>query len=91
MVCDSVARKLRSSDFDFDYIFGLDRGHVSYLRSRAPRGCKAQIQLFGAVDDNKDVDDPYYGDHDGFYESFTQCDRYSRKFLATLGFNVSKA
>lgn len=89
MVCDSQARKLRSTDFDtFDYIFGMDSGHVRYLKSRAPRGCKAQIQLFGAVDDNGEVEDPYYGYSSDFETAYEQCDRYSRKFLQSLGFQA---
>lgn len=86
VVCESRARKLRSSDFDeFDYIFGMDAGHVRSLRSRAPAKSKAKIQLFGAVDDNQDVEDPYYGEMSDFEVAFEQCDRYSRKFLQSLG------
>ncbi|KDN44690.1 phosphotyrosine protein phosphatases I [Tilletiaria anomala UBC 951] len=48
--CVSRARRLKERDFEeFDYIFGMDSGHVNHLKARKPRNSKAKIMLFGDV------------------------------------------
>jgi protein-tyrosine phosphatase len=69
-----VARKVLSADLDgFDLIFGMDSGHVAFLRDMASPAHTEKIHLFlnyaGDVPDwhkGSDVPDPYYGDIQGF-------------------------
>jgi low molecular weight phosphotyrosine protein phosphatase len=47
----------------------------------------AHVMLFGAFGGkrgNEIVDDPYYGEHDGFEVAYGQVDRFSKNFLAWL-------
>jgi low molecular weight phosphotyrosine protein phosphatase len=47
----------------------------------------AHVMLFGAFGGKKAdeiVDDPYYGEHDGFEIAYEQVDRFSRNFLEWL-------
>jgi protein-tyrosine phosphatase len=64
------ARKVAPGDFyDFDLILALDYKHLQFLRRMSPDNPKAQTELFlefaGSLRE-KEVPDPYYGDHHHF-------------------------
>ncbi|ETS59662.1 hypothetical protein PaG_06591 [Moesziomyces aphidis] len=84
---ENFARGVRDADFTtFHYIFGMDTNNVRNLKTMAPRGSTARIRLFGDVDDNKPIADPYYiGGKQGFETTYKQVRRYSEKFLQELG------
>ncbi|MCP4393561.1 MAG: low molecular weight phosphotyrosine protein phosphatase [Alphaproteobacteria bacterium] len=64
------SRQVSASDYNkFDYIFGMDVGHVRTLVKERPEDSSANIELFLDVveeDSHADVSDPYYGGQDGF-------------------------
>ncbi len=63
-----TARRLKKSDFDaYDYIFAMDRGHLSEMKRRAPDGSRAKLRMFIA---HEDVPDPWYGDGRDFERVF---------------------
>jgi len=77
-----VARAVIPNDFrSFDYILASDNQNLSNLERMAPRGSKAKIALFGSFDDNKPIQDPYYGGMNGFERTYEQCVRYSHAFF----------
>ncbi|SPO27503.1 probable LTP1 - protein-tyrosine-phosphatase [Ustilago trichophora] len=81
---NNTARAIRSPDYDkFHYIFGMDTNNVRNLLRMQPKGSKAQVRLFGDVDDAKPIADSYYtGD---FEATYRQVKRYSEAFLKELG------
>lgn len=64
------ARQVETADFlEFRYVLAADRGHLAWLRRRAPAGSTACIELitaFVAEGRGADVSDPYYGGQAGF-------------------------
>jgi len=67
------SRQVSDSDFaEFDLILAMDRSNLEDLRSRAPKGCRAEIRLMRSYDpsEGEDVPDPYYGGEDGFQVVF---------------------
>lgn len=64
------ARQVEIADFSgFRYVLAADRGHLAWLRRRAPAGATACIELitaFAAEGRGADVADPYYGGQEGF-------------------------
>lgn len=89
---NNFARGVKPEDFTrFDYIFGMDTNNSSRLQQMQPKGTKAQVRLFGDVDDGKSIADPYYtttsrgSGRDGFEETYQQVLRYSHSFLKELG------
>jgi protein-tyrosine phosphatase len=58
------SRALEHRDFDrFDYILGMDHGHMEWLREQASAGAGAQIAAileFATLCDEIDVPDPYF-------------------------------
>ncbi len=56
---------MKKADFsEFDYIFGMDDENMSDLRSMAPAGCKAKIEMLSRYESDPGADsyirDPYY-------------------------------
>ena len=62
---DQEARQVRANDFqEFDYVLAMDADNLHYLKSVAPRGCKAKVQLLLSFSNDaaESVPDPYFGD-----------------------------
>ncbi|KAI0152784.1 LMWPc-domain-containing protein [Xylariaceae sp. FL1272] len=91
-----AARRLHDRDFkDFDYIFAMDRSNLSDVnrwRDRKNPTDKAKISLFGEYSGGKPevVQDPYYGEHDGFETAYEQCRRFALNFLEATFPDVPK-
>lgn len=85
---DNTARGISGADFDrFHYIFGMDTNNVRNLKRMQPAGSRANVRLFGDVDDGHPIADSYYtGD---FEATYRQIERYSRAFLRELGLSKS--
>jgi protein-tyrosine phosphatase len=65
------ARPLRPEDFSaHQWVLAMDRGHLDWLRKRAPAGAPARVGLlmpFASHHPGLDeVPDPYYGGPEGF-------------------------
>ncbi|TIA90842.1 hypothetical protein E3P99_01380 [Wallemia hederae] len=87
---DSLARKVRQSDFnEFDHILAMDGSNLSNLLRMAPKNCKADIRLFGEYGDGKAIQDPYYGGQMGFTRTYEQCKSYGKAFFQSLGYTVN--
>jgi len=69
---DGRSRQVRREDFyEFDYILGMDGGHVDRLMELKPNDSNAKVKLFLNYSNkfNGDVPDPYYIDgFDKVYE-----------------------
>lgn len=81
------ARALSRADFnDFNYLYAMDRGHLSALQSRAPAGHHGQIALFlsAAGLPAQDVPDPWYGDEAGFEHVFALVHDASVSLLSAI-------
>ncbi len=81
------ARLISRDDFDmFDLILGMDRDNVAFLKKMKPSASRAQIALYReeALDETKDVPDPYYGDERDFEAVFQLCDRASDALIKKL-------
>jgi low molecular weight phosphotyrosine protein phosphatase len=94
-----VARQVRESDFEeFDYILGMDGDNVSNLMFKRKRLLHrrggdetgiARVGLFGDYgskrrNQGEEIDDPYYGAHDGFKVAYEQSTRFTKAFLEML-------
>ncbi|HEY6631633.1 MAG TPA: low molecular weight protein-tyrosine-phosphatase [Rhizobiaceae bacterium] len=67
------ARGIRPEDFRrFDLILGMDRKNVSELNEIAPDASRDKIHLFldYAGSEAKEVPDPYFGDAEGFADTY---------------------
>jgi protein-tyrosine phosphatase len=65
------ARPMRPEDFaEHQWVLAMDRGHLEWLRKRAPAGAPARVSLlmpFASRHPGLDeVPDPYYGGPEGF-------------------------
>jgi protein-tyrosine phosphatase len=72
------ARRVAAVDFDtFDYIVGLDRGHMRQLGALCPPGREDRLHLLMAFagDRGGDVPDPYYGGGNGFEHALDLIER----------------
>jgi len=74
------ARLVTKEDFDkFDFILGMDEDNMRGLNKVKPkdRECKAKVQLLGEYDPQKQliIEDPYYGNYEGFVTVYNQCVR----------------
>ncbi|KAI1270723.1 phosphotyrosine protein phosphatases I [Xylariaceae sp. FL1019] len=91
-----AARRLNDRDFkSFDYIFAMDRSNLSDVkrwRDRKSADDKANISLFGEYSGGKPevVQDPYYGERDGFETAYEQCRRFTLNFLEATFPDVPK-
>lgn len=52
---------IRTDYKNFDYILAADESNLYNLQRLRPKDSKAVIKLWGAYDDGKAIDDPYYG------------------------------
>ncbi len=70
------SRKIKQEDFEkFDYIFAMDRSHLSNLYKISDKKYHNKISLFLQFCDVKnfsddEVKDPYYGNNKGFIDMF---------------------
>jgi len=81
------ARKIRQSDFtEFDYILCMDESNYYDVKRIVPTNSTAKIALLGKFDPEglKEVQDPYYGNIELFYQIFTQIRRCLEQFLNTF-------
>ncbi|EJD04090.1 phosphotyrosine protein phosphatase [Fomitiporia mediterranea MF3/22] len=79
------ARQVVQKDFsEFDYILAADESNLYNLQRKAPKGCKAQVRLWGSYLDDKPIADPYYGGLHGFEQVFRQCRDLSNAFLDAI-------
>ena len=73
-ISDLRARQLSVSDFyDFDYILAADAQNIADARAIMPADATAKLQLmldWAADYPRTSVTDPYYGDDDGFAETW---------------------
>jgi protein-tyrosine phosphatase len=73
-ISDLRARQLSVSDFyDFDYILAADVQNIADARAIMPADATAKLQLmldWAADYPRTSVTDPYYGDDDGFAETW---------------------
>ncbi|KAL5495400.1 STP1 [Sanghuangporus weigelae] len=82
---DHLARQVSKKDYeDFDYILASDEYNLSHLKSRAPKGHKAVVRLWGSYLDDKAIEDPYYGGLNGFESVYQQCVKLSNAFLEEI-------
>ena len=78
------ARVVTSKDFNkFDIIFAFDESNIRDLKDIRPKAGKAELKLFGEWDPEgvTNVEDPYYGDIEGFDVMFEHCFRCCKAFL----------
>ncbi|XP_072014464.1 low molecular weight phosphotyrosine protein phosphatase-like [Amphiura filiformis] len=81
---DHIGRKITKDDYNkFHYIFGFDESNISNINRRKPAGCQAVIQLLGEFDpqNQRVIEDPYYGDMSEFQRVYNQCSRCLTAFL----------
>lgn len=71
------ARKVGPTDIDnFDIIFAMDKGHYHALQQMSTTKNTHKIKLFNAycLNEDTDVEDPYYGDITNFKKMFKELD-----------------
>ena len=72
IIHNGKSRQVRREDFyEFDYILGMDSGHVERLVELKPNDSNARVELFLNYSEkfSGDVPDPYYAEgFDGVYE-----------------------
>jgi len=86
-IADQRARQVTVADFDnYEYIFAMDRGHLTALQSLAPAGSLAHITLFmaAAEDAAPDVPDPWYGGEDAFRQVYAMIEKGARAILDNI-------
>ncbi len=84
---DQRARKVVIEDFNrFDLILGLDRDNVAHLEHMRPPGAKAKVALYlqEALNQAKNVPDPYYGAAADFEAVYQVCEKASAALLNKL-------
>lgn len=88
------AQQLSELHFDeFDYIICMDKSNLNEAAKMQPRLSKAKcipvtfhlfkVMLFGDV-----LEDPYYGDIEGFERNYVQCIKNSENLLRILKKNL---
>lgn len=64
------ARPLAASDFDdFDFILGMDNGHIDNINQMKPQGFAGTVELLMSYAQNaesNEIPDPYYGSTNDF-------------------------
>ncbi len=85
------ARQVTASDFrDFDHIIAMDNQNLRDLAAMRPASAVAKLSLFFDHVEGRageDVADPYYGDEDGFEQTWAEVTgtaRILRKLLETV-------
>lgn len=82
------AREIKPSDYhQFDYILGMDQGHLKTMQKQAPAEFQSKLHLF--LDFNpalqgRSVPDPYYGGESGFKEVFDMIEQTASLLLSEL-------
>ncbi|TFY71492.1 hypothetical protein EVG20_g1525 [Dentipellis fragilis] len=77
-----AARKVHPDDFHrFTYILAADESNLRNLQRIQPKNSTASLKLWGSLVDGRAIEDPYYGDMDGFESTFNQCVKLSHAFL----------
>ncbi len=83
------ARQIRVEDFRrFDHIFALDRDNLARLQAIAPADATARLGLLLDLVPGREgtgVQDPYYGDDDGFERTWGEVSTAARAIIARLG------
>jgi len=79
------ARLLDSDDNTCDLILGMDKGHVATLKMQFPDS-QNKIFLFETYAGNRNVEieDPYYGDYEGFVKMYSQINLAAHKLILKL-------
>jgi protein-tyrosine phosphatase len=79
------ARLLQPKDHTFDLILGMDKGHVATLKMQFPDS-QNKIFLFEEYVGNKniDIEDPYYGNYEGFVKMYSQINIAAHKLILKL-------
>ncbi|KAH3663559.1 hypothetical protein OGAPHI_004960 [Ogataea philodendri] len=77
------AKQIKPQHFlEFDYVLCMDDYNLRSLQQKRPENSTAKVCLFGDWKQDDDleriVDDPYYGDRDGFEECYRQCVHFSK-------------
>lgn len=81
------AVQIKKSDYtDYDYLIGMDSGHLIDLKSGKPRESKAVIKLMGDWKHENSkldyiVEDPWYGNIDDFEYCYKQLDEFIDNFI----------
>jgi protein-tyrosine phosphatase len=89
------ARQVCAADFErFDHILALDRGNLDALRAMAPADTRGRLSLLldhVAGLEGQSVADPYFGEADGFAETWRQVSLAARALVRELGSPRPKA
>ncbi|XP_058470327.1 low molecular weight phosphotyrosine protein phosphatase isoform X2 [Solea solea] len=80
------ARQVTKNDFtSFEYILCMDDSNLRDLKSKASavKNSSAKIELLGLYDpqNQRIIEDPYYGSASDFEKVYEQCERCCRAFL----------
>lgn len=82
------ARQVGRGDFDrFDHILALDHSNLAALEAMAPPGAKARVSLLldhVAGMKGQPVADPYFGEDDGFAETWREVSLAARALVDEL-------
>ncbi|MEL0623708.1 low molecular weight protein-tyrosine-phosphatase [Marinomonas arenicola] len=82
------ARQVKVEDFDyFDWIVAMDADNLANLKAIQPAHSHAKLVMFGAYHTSValgEVQDPYYGEYDGFVVMREHLQRISEGFVAHL-------
>jgi|SaaInlStandDraft_5_1057022.scaffolds.fasta_scaffold62675_2 protein-tyrosine phosphatase len=80
------ARHISPNDYEkFDLLLAMDHSHIDILENMFP-GKYAKIKLFLKFSDdiNENVDDPYFGGMEGFYNMFDIIEKASKNLILKL-------
>ncbi|XP_053142066.1 low molecular weight phosphotyrosine protein phosphatase isoform X2 [Hemicordylus capensis] len=80
------ARQVTQDDFvTFDYMLCMDESNLRDLqrKSKQVKNCTAKIELLGTYDpqNQRIIEDPYYGNDEDFETVYEQCLRCCKAFL----------
>ncbi len=87
---DTKAREIKSSDFEeFDYVLSMDKSNRLFLdkllmQVENPRGELYMMRNFDDLESCEDVEDPYYGNKDGFDATYQILLESNTNFLEYL-------
>lgn len=76
----------RSHYYEFDYLIGMDGGHLADLKYSKPKDSKAKVALMGDWKPNGSnldyiVEDPWYGNIKNFEYCYKQLDSFIDEFI----------
>ena len=80
------AHQVNSSDIDtYDYLIAMDHQNFVHLQKMNPvPSVLIKMRNFDPLDKNRDVPDPYYGQHDGFETVFEILNRSIETLILEL-------